>query len=459
MILEREKRLKSRITQRIEQLTLETQQEDTVISSRIELKGLKLLSFQKELRYDIIQLMNRETTLETALNLRAYKIPKRQTVKDATNTERLEKFHRREVEIKNRQEHDNFLAELMTHTKDFREFHKGIQMRISKLKRDVVQYHDRIEREQKRVAKERMIKLMAEDDEGYKQLIDEQKNRRLAFLLKQTDEHIEMMRVLVMEHQSSQRKVRRDQRRKQRVLARLSSQGQGDNDEINKMRIPVKCIASGLKKEGPDAPLFDDLEQFLEDNPGWEVLASDGEGSDGEDKMSEVIEDSLEVEVRPSVGGESDHEEDNVVSTIRAASKRVEIDDDYVKKGSKGGEASYYSLAHSHQEEIREQPSSLAGGTLKEYQVKGLEWLVSLYNNNLNGILADEMGLGKTIQTIALFTYLMEKKGVNGPHLVVVPLCTIFNWCMEFRKWAPRILFIGYKGDPQLRKSYQHSIK
>ena len=38
----------------------------------------------------------------------------------------------------------------------------------------------------------------------------------------------------------------------------------------------------------------------------------------------------------------------------------------------------------------------------------GLEWLVSLYNNNLNGILADEMGLGKTIQTIALLAYVME---------------------------------------------------
>ena len=47
-------------------------------------------------------------------------------------------------------------------------------------------------------------------------------------------------------------------------------------------------------------------------------------------------------------------------------------------------------------------------------QVKGLEWLVSLYNNNLNGILADEMGLGKTIQTIALVTYLIENKGNNG---------------------------------------------
>jgi SWI/SNF-related matrix-associated actin-dependent regulator of chromatin subfamily A protein 2/4 len=54
--------------------------------------------------------------------------------------------------------------------------------------------------------------------------------------------------------------------------------------------------------------------------------------------------------------------------------------------------------------------------------VQGLEWLVSLYNNNLNGILADEMGLGKTIQTIALITYLMEKKRVNGPYLIIVPL-------------------------------------
>ena len=55
-------------------------------------------------------------------------------------------------------------------------------------------------------------------------------------------------------------------------------------------------------------------------------------------------------------------------------------------------------------------------------QIKGLEWLVSLYNNNLNGILADEMGLGKTIQTIALITYLMEYKRLNGPFLIIVPL-------------------------------------
>lgn len=33
--------------------------------------------------------------------------------------------------------------------------------------------------------------------------------------------------------------------------------------------------------------------------------------------------------------------------------------------------------------------------TLKEYQLKGLNWLATLYEQGINGILADEMGLGK----------------------------------------------------------------
>jgi SNF2 family DNA or RNA helicase len=52
---------------------------------------------------------------------------------------------------------------------------------------------------------------------------------------------------------------------------------------------------------------------------------------------------------------------------------------------------SYYASAHLMEEEVR-QPSILIGGELKEYQLAGLQWMVSLYNNKLNGILADEMG-------------------------------------------------------------------
>jgi hypothetical protein len=54
--------------------------------------------------------------------------------------------------------------------------------------------------------------------------------------------------------------------------------------------------------------------------------------------------------------------------------------------------------ACSVKEIVDEQPHMLEGGRLREYQMSGLQWMVSLYNNHLNGILADEMGLGKTVQ-------------------------------------------------------------
>ena len=124
-----------------------------------------------------------------------------------------------------------------------------------------------------------------------------------------------------------------------------------------------------------------------------------------------------------------------------------------------GPKVDYYQVAHRIKEEILVQPNLLIGGTLKEYQVKGLQWMISLYNNNLNGILADEMGLGKTIQTISLLTYLIEKKKQNGPFLVIVPLSTLTNWNLEFEKWAPSISRIVYKGPPLARKQQQSQIR
>ncbi len=40
------------------------------------------------------------------------------------------------------------------------------------------------------------------------------------------------------------------------------------------------------------------------------------------------------------------------------------------------------------------QPKFVTGGSLRDYQLRGVEWLVGLWENGLNGILADEMGLG-----------------------------------------------------------------
>jgi SNF2 family DNA or RNA helicase len=48
------------------------------------------------------------------------------------------------------------------------------------------------------------------------------------------------------------------------------------------------------------------------------------------------------------------------------------------------------------------QPPNLVGGTLLPYQLEGLQWLLSLWENGLSGILADEMGLGEWMEIIAI---------------------------------------------------------
>jgi SWI/SNF-related matrix-associated actin-dependent regulator of chromatin subfamily A member 5 len=43
---------------------------------------------------------------------------------------------------------------------------------------------------------------------------------------------------------------------------------------------------------------------------------------------------------------------------------------------------------------LMSQPSTIVSGTMRSYQVEGLNWLLRLHQNGINGILADEMGLG-----------------------------------------------------------------
>jgi SWI/SNF-related matrix-associated actin-dependent regulator of chromatin subfamily A protein 2/4 len=117
------------------------------------------------------------------------------------------------------------------------------------------------------------------------------------------------------------------------------------------------------------------------------------------------------------------------------------------------GQRQYNSIIHRIEEQVTEQPSMLQGGELRTYQIEGLQWMLSLFNNNLNGILADEMGLGKTIQTIALIAYLMENKAVTGPYLIVAPKAVLPNWKHEFITWAPSIGAVLYDGRPEDRKA------
>lgn len=94
---------------------------------------------------------------------------------------------------------------------------------------------------------------------------------------------------------------------------------------------------------------------------------------------------------------------------------------------------------------------------LKEYQVKGLNWLVNLYEQGINGILADEMGLGKTVQSISVMAYLAETHNIWGPFLVIAPASTLHNWHQEITRFVPEMKVLPYWGTAKERKTLRKS--
>uniref|UniRef100_A0A3B4DZ60 SWI/SNF related, matrix associated, actin dependent regulator of chromatin, subfamily a, member 2 n=1 Tax=Pygocentrus nattereri TaxID=42514 RepID=A0A3B4DZ60_PYGNA len=441
LLQEREYRLQARIAHRIQELENlpGSLPPDLRTKATVELKALRLLNFQRQLRQDVVACMRRDTTLETALNSKAYKRSKRQTLREARMTEKLEKQQKIEQERKRRQKHQEYLNSILQHAKDFKEYHRSISGKIQKLSKAVATWHTNTEREQKketeRIEKERMRRLMAEDEEGYRKLIDQKKDKRLAYLLQQTDEYVANLTTLVYEHKAAQAaKEKKKRKKKKKVAAQimfcvcLFLQPIDESSQMSELPVKVIQTETGKVLQGTDAPKSSQLEAWLEMNPG------------------------AESEEKKIIDPNSDEVSETAAKHIIESAKQ-DVDDEYSVQAGETSSQSYYGVAHAVIEKVEKQSSLLINGTLKQYQIQGLEWMVSLYNNNLNGILADEMGLGKTIQTIALITYLMEYKRLNGPYLIIVPLSTLSNWVYELDKWAPSIVKIAYKGTPSMRRS------
>lgn len=326
LLKEREQRIQSRIAQRIKELSsltvFSTPEQRT--SLMLELRSLRLLNFQRQLRQDIVASMRRDTSLETALNVKAYRRPKKQTLKEARFTEKLEKQMKHEQEKRRRQKHQEFLNAILTHGKDFREFHRNVSSRLVKINKAVLNYKANAERdkrkEQERIDRERMRRLMAEDEEGYRCLIDEKKDQRLHHLLTQTDEFIGNLTKLVREHkreQSKQRVREKSERRRQAQEAALQNAvsyhrrlaeeivrsggpppvylatlpstekfpeelNQVNRDWLNgkapaanillpQVRIPMYQATTKEICDGDSAPMASDVYVWLQEHPGWEV--------------------------------------------------------------------------------------------------------------------------------------------------------------------------------------------
>ncbi|MFE6807014.1 SNF2-related protein [Streptomyces sp. NPDC057681] len=82
------------------------------------------------------------------------------------------------------------------------------------------------------------------------------------------------------------------------------------------------------------------------------------------------------------------------------------------------------------------QPAALTAD-LRDYQLRGLNWLARMTSLGLGACLADDMGLGKTITLIALHLHRQTAPETAAPTLVVCPTSLMGNWQREIEKFAP----------------------
>jgi superfamily II DNA or RNA helicase len=79
-------------------------------------------------------------------------------------------------------------------------------------------------------------------------------------------------------------------------------------------------------------------------------------------------------------------------------------------------------------------------GTLRPYQLAGVQWLHLLARLRLGACLADDMGLGKTIQVISLLLALKDEGAKQPrPSLLVAPASLLANWAEEIARFAPSL--------------------
>ncbi|RLO11627.1 hypothetical protein DYB28_010614, partial [Aphanomyces astaci] len=129
------------------------------------------------------------------------------------------------------------------------------------------------------------------------------------------------------------------------------------------------------------------------------------------------------------------------------------------KGGDDDDQAAILAEDESRFTRLDKQPSNIAFGTMKPYQLEGLNWMIRLHDCGVNGILADEMGLGKTLQSISLLAYLRESRALKGPHMIIVPKSTVGNWMRELGRWCPSIRAFKFMGDKEQRNVLRESIK
>ncbi|KRZ80198.1 putative global transcription activator SNF2L1, partial [Trichinella papuae] len=218
-----------------------------------------------------------------------------------------------------------------------------------------------------------------------------------------------------------------------------SSRRQSESEEENYLDVKDSKIAKVARRDTGDhyeQVLNDQAKRFeylLKQTEVYSHFVSSGALTEGKKLGSPLkIKEKKDGKVVPKVSAVGDHRH-----------RKTEKEEDEELLEEERHKANIFCFAQS--------PWYIKGGEMRDYQIRGLNWMIALLENGINGILADEMGLGKTLQTISFIGYLKHYKNMSSPHLVICPKSTLPNWVNEFNRWCPSIIVVQLIGDQETR--------
>lgn len=257
-----------------------------------------------------------------------------------------------------------------------------------------------------------------------------------------------------------------------------NDQGQGEEDDEEELEA-VARTAEDSDDEDNDVP-NEVTEQDDEDNEDEEAVDNEI-GKREREKLKEMqkMKKQKIQEILDTQNAAIDADMNNKgKGRMKYLLKQTELFAHFAKSGQsasqkvkgRGRHASKVTEEEEDEEYLKEEEDGLSGNTrlvaqpsciqgkMRDYQLAGLNWLIRLYENGINGILADEMGLGKTLQTISLLGYLHEYRGITGPHMVVAPKSTLGNWMNEIRRFCPVLRAVKFLGNPEERRYIREEL-
>ncbi|KAJ2792507.1 ATP-dependent DNA helicase Snf21 [Coemansia linderi] len=160
----------------------------------IEFKALALRHRQRELRTSVIKSITRTSQLGVAGDHLALRRMKKQSLREARLTEKMERQQRQECERRKQDQHKQQLQAVVNHGARLVAWHRSQQQRMGRLGRSVLAFHSKAKIEEQkrmeRVAREHVQALKAGDEEAYLCLVDKKKDTRISHLISQTDQYL-----------------------------------------------------------------------------------------------------------------------------------------------------------------------------------------------------------------------------------------------------------------------------